>query len=72
MLLREDLGAVPALVAYLVTSDGQEPAGLAAHLAEVLPRYMLPTRTVVLAAMPLTRNGKLDRAALPKPARRRR
>ncbi|MFJ4799053.1 non-ribosomal peptide synthetase [Kitasatospora purpeofusca] len=72
VLLREDLGAVPALVAYLVTSDGQEPADLAAHLAEVLPRYMLPARTVVLAAMPLTRNGKLDRAALPKPARRRR
>ncbi|MEK2491515.1 amino acid adenylation domain-containing protein [Kitasatospora purpeofusca] len=72
VLLREDLGAVPALVAYLVTSDGEEPADLAAHLAEVLPRYMLPSRTVVLAAMPLTRNGKLDRAALPKPARRRR
>ncbi|MDY0812687.1 amino acid adenylation domain-containing protein [Kitasatospora purpeofusca] len=72
VLLREDLGAVPALVAYLVTADRQEPADLASHLAEVLPRYMLPARTVVLAAMPLTRNGKLDRAALPKPPARRR
>ncbi|WP_159394177.1 amino acid adenylation domain-containing protein [Streptomyces sp. NRRL S-495] len=72
VLLREDLGTVPALVAYLVTEDREEPADLAAHLAEVLPRYMLPARTVVLAAMPLTRNGKLDRAALPKPPARRR
>ncbi|MFJ4095174.1 amino acid adenylation domain-containing protein [Kitasatospora sp. NPDC089913] len=72
VLLREDLGAVPVLVAYLVTANGQEPAGLTAHLAEALPRYMLPGRTVVLATMPLTRNGKLDRAALPKPPARRR
>ncbi|MFE6747307.1 amino acid adenylation domain-containing protein [Kitasatospora purpeofusca] len=72
VLLREDLGAVPALVAYLVTSDREEPADLAAHLAGLLPRYMLPARTVVLPAMPLTRNGKLDRAALPKPPARRR
>ncbi|GJF28376.1 hypothetical protein KNE206_10760 [Kitasatospora sp. NE20-6] len=50
-----------ALVAYVV-GDG---TGLAGHAARLLPAYMVPGAFVELDRMPLTANGKLDRAALP-------
>ena len=58
------------LVGYLVPREG---AALSAHalresLAASLPAMMVPARFAVLGALPLTSNGKLDRAALPNPA----
>ncbi|MGJ6960829.1 amino acid adenylation domain-containing protein [Streptosporangium sp. G11] len=53
------------LVGYVVgTATGDELAG---HLAGTLPAYMVPALWVNLATLPLTTNGKLDRAALPAP-----
>ncbi|WVV46969.1 hypothetical protein THH46_17475 [Pseudomonas sp. NA13] len=56
------------LVAYLCG----EPANaehLRSALLEHLPEYMVPSAFVHLDALPLTANGKLDRRALPAPAR---
>ncbi|WP_156675217.1 non-ribosomal peptide synthetase, partial [Mycobacterium sp. E2989] len=53
------------LVAYVTgTAD---PAGVRAALAERLPAYMVPAAVVVVDAIPLTVNGKLDARALPAP-----
>uniref|UniRef100_UPI002610917D non-ribosomal peptide synthetase n=1 Tax=Pseudomonas sp. TaxID=306 RepID=UPI002610917D len=57
------------LVGYLVLQqpDDDWKTSLVAHLAAQLPDYMVPAQWVVLARMPLSPNGKLDRKALPKP-----
>lgn len=64
-----DLGGRRRLAAYVTaTADEPDPAGLRARLSERLPAYMLPATVTVLTAMPVTHNGKLDRAALPDPS----
>jgi aspartate racemase len=65
---REDLPGERRLVAYLVCA-GSPPAlaELRQFLRQRLPESMLPSLFVVLERLPLTANGKLDRAALPAP-----
>jgi amino acid adenylation domain-containing protein len=58
---------VARLVAYYVSSQPVTVADLRSHLAEELPESMMPTHFVALDRMPLTTNGKIDRAALPEP-----
>ncbi|HEX9942664.1 MAG TPA: non-ribosomal peptide synthase/polyketide synthase [Thermoanaerobaculia bacterium] len=58
------------LVAYVVPARREEPpspAGLREALRASLPAHMVPTAFVVLGALPLSPNGKVDRKALPDP-----
>ncbi|GAA3960954.1 hypothetical protein GCM10023085_49310 [Actinomadura viridis] len=57
------------LAAYLVPAAGADPrpADLRVRLKRSLPEYMIPAHFVNVPAIPLTGNGKLDRAALPDP-----
>ncbi|MES9525329.1 amino acid adenylation domain-containing protein [Streptomyces capoamus] len=53
------------IVAFAVPDgDPPQPAALRAALTERLPGYMLPERVRILDRLPLTGNGKVDRAAL--------
>lgn len=71
VVVRADLPGGPGLVAYVVIgqADSLADAQLQAHLREILPLYMMPAAFVRLAHLPLTRHGKIDRSALPAPAR---
>jgi amino acid adenylation domain-containing protein/non-ribosomal peptide synthase protein (TIGR01720 family) len=59
----------PCLVAYLIAATQPQPAiaELRTFLAAKLPDYMHPVHWVWLEQLPLTVNGKIDRAALPAP-----
>ncbi len=60
----------PRLVGYVVPHGEPAPrvSTLRAHLAARLPPAAVPVAFVILASLPLTDNGKVDRAALPPPA----
>ena len=68
VLLRED-ASVKRLVAYAVPETGSliRHDDLRAFAKQRLPEYMVPSAFVMLAALPLTSNGKVDRSALPPP-----
>lgn len=58
------------LAAWVVPQQaGMESEALRAFLALTLPGYMIPGAIVVLPALPLTSNGKVDYGALPLPVR---
>ncbi|MBT8423190.1 MAG: amino acid adenylation domain-containing protein, partial [Gammaproteobacteria bacterium] len=59
-------GAHTQLIAY--SSGSAEPSELHQALRERLPDYMVPAAVIHVARLPFTANGKLDRAALPRPS----
>jgi len=65
-------GDAARLVAYVVPAGERPAVGvLRAWLAERLPEAMVPSVFVLLDAFPMTPTGKIDRAGLPAPGRRR-
>jgi amino acid adenylation domain-containing protein len=67
--VREDGHGGNRLVAWIVPAGGAiaDPAELRAHLAGILPEFMLPSRFATVETLPLNANGKVDRRALPDP-----
>jgi len=55
------------LVAYVTGQELPDVELLRQRLRRLLPEPMVPSRIVPLAELPLTANGKLDRARLPEP-----
>lgn len=57
------------LAAYVQADPRHRPAtqDLRRHLASLLPEYMIPSSFAVMASLPLTPSGKLNRRALPAP-----
>jgi amino acid adenylation domain-containing protein len=74
VIARQDVPGDIRLAAYLVPDPdaaeaGQDGLAVAAreYATARLPQYMVPAAVVVLDALPLTSNGKVDRKALPAP-----
>ncbi|HEU4962630.1 MAG TPA: amino acid adenylation domain-containing protein [Bacilli bacterium] len=70
VVARPDLQGDLQVVAYVETDREErtgERASWRAFLQARLPEYMVPARFVRMEALPLNRNGKLDRQALPAP-----
>ncbi len=60
--------AVPKTAGYAVShGDRPTPEKLQAWVAASLPEYMVPGAVLLIDAMPLTANGKVDKARLPLP-----
>ncbi len=68
VVAREQTSGDKRLVAYIVASTHAmtKSSDVYDHLKERLPEYMLPSAFVLLDALPLLPNGKLDRQALPE------
>ncbi len=73
VVVREDAPGNATLAAYIVPAQTPPPtvSELRQALAAHLPEYMIPSAYVMLDALPVTPNGKVDRKMLPAPSSER-
>ncbi|MGH3944284.1 MAG: amino acid adenylation domain-containing protein, partial [Pseudonocardiaceae bacterium] len=70
VVVRQEISGHQRLVAYLVQASATDPPStpdLRDFLGQELPDYMVPSAFVVVDALPLSPNGKVDRQSLPDP-----
>lgn len=65
----DERDGITRLIGYVAPHAGRmiDPAQLTGDLEAALPPHMVPARLIVLNTLPVTRTGKIDRAALPAP-----
>ncbi|MBG9734223.1 non-ribosomal peptide synthetase, partial [Paenibacillus alvei] len=66
VIVRETHDGEKALFAYLISKDQVQLQAVRRDLEEVLPAYMVPAYMMQIDQLPVTRNGKLDKRALPE------
>ena len=66
LVLAESAGDGPLRLLAWCVADGEAEA-LRQELAAQVPDYLMPAQLMLLPALPLTANGKVDRQALPRP-----
>jgi amino acid adenylation domain-containing protein len=66
VMARPDQSGELGLIAYVVSVDFDEN-DTRQKLADLIPDHLMPSAFVVVQALPLTANGKVDRKALPAP-----
>ena len=66
VIVRDDANGDKAICAYYVSEKEISVSDVRAALKESLPSYMIPAYMMQIEAVPLTKNGKTDKKALPK------
>jgi len=66
VIVREDKSDEKAIYAYVVSDTEVNVSQIRESLVKALPEYMIPTYMMQIDSIPLTRNGKLDKQALPE------
>ncbi len=65
VIAKDDAAGEKAIYAYIVSDQSMAPSTVREALRKTLPEYMIPAYMAQIDAVPVTRNGKLDRKALP-------
>jgi acyl-coenzyme A synthetase/AMP-(fatty) acid ligase len=67
VITRPDATGNASIIAYVVLTGSASRDELFAYLKERLPEYMVPSVIMIVDHLPVTRNGKMDKNALPDP-----
>ncbi|MBO7564183.1 MAG: amino acid adenylation domain-containing protein, partial [Clostridiales bacterium] len=66
VIAREDRSGEKAIYAYYVSDEELSVSEIRDELGKTMPDYMIPTYLMRIESIPVTRNGKLDKRALPE------